>query len=45
MLRTLFFEILSDISLFLAGLLAGVALGIIATLVAVTAYMSKDEDD
>jgi hypothetical protein len=31
-------------SLFLGGMLAGVALGIIATLVGIAAYMGKDKD-
>jgi hypothetical protein len=45
MLRTLFSDILNDVGLFLSGMLAGVALGIIATLVCVTAYIGKDKDD
>jgi hypothetical protein len=45
MLRTLFSDILNNVSLFLGGMLMGVALGIIATLVCVTAYMNKESDD
>jgi len=44
MLRTLFFDILNQVGLFLGGMLAGAALGIIATLVGVTAYMNKEKD-
>lgn len=43
MLRTLFSDFIDSISLFLGGMLIGVALGIIATLVGVTAYMNKDK--
>lgn len=45
MLRILFSDILNDVSLFLGGMLMGVALGIIATLIGVSAYMNKDKDD
>ncbi|QWT29957.1 membrane protein [Streptomyces phage TunaTartare] len=45
MLRTLFSDILNDVSLFLGGMLIGVALGIIATLVGVTAYINKEKND
>lgn len=44
MLRNLFSEVLGDVSLFLGGMLLGVALGIIATLIGVTAYMNKDKE-
>lgn len=44
MLRNLFSEVLGEVSLFLGGMLLGVALGIIATLIGVTAYMNKDKD-
>lgn len=44
MLRNLFSEVLGDVSLFLGGMLLGVALGIIATLIGVTAYMNKGRD-
>jgi hypothetical protein len=44
MLRTLFSEFITDLSLFLGGMLIGVALGIIATLVGICAYMNKDKD-
>jgi hypothetical protein len=44
MLRNLFSEVTGNVSLFLGGMLLGVALGIIATLIGVTAYMSKDKE-
>ncbi|UUG69398.1 hypothetical protein SEA_SHAM_63 [Streptomyces phage Sham] len=44
MLRTLFSDVLSDVSLFLGGMLIGVALGIIAALIGVTAYINKEKD-
>jgi hypothetical protein len=44
MLRNLFSEIVENVSLFLGGMLLGVALGIIATLIGVTAYMNKDKN-
>jgi hypothetical protein len=44
MLRNLFSEVIESVSLFLGGMLLGVALGIIATLIGVTAYMNKDKD-
>lgn len=44
MLRNLFSEVLGDVSLFLGGMLLGVALVIIATLIGVTAYMNKDKE-
>lgn len=39
-LKTLLF----NINLFLGGMLMGVALGVIATLIFVSAYMSKDKE-
>jgi hypothetical protein len=45
MLRTLFSDIVHDVSLFLGGLLLGVALGIIATLICVSAYINRSKDD
>jgi hypothetical protein len=42
--ETLFSDILHDVSLFLGGMLMGVALGIIATLIFVSAYIGKDKD-
>jgi hypothetical protein len=44
-LRTLFSNFIHDASLFLGGMLIGVALGIIATLIGVTAYMSRGNDE
>lgn len=44
MLRNLFSDIVESLSLFLGGMLLGVALGIIATLIGVTAYINKDKD-
>ncbi|QQO39753.1 hypothetical protein SEA_BELFORT_68 [Streptomyces phage Belfort] len=43
-MRTLFSEIVENVSLFLSGMLLGVALGIIATLIGVTAYMNRDKE-
>jgi len=43
-LKTLFSEIENDVSLFLGGMLIGVAMGIMVTLICVTAYISKDKD-
>jgi hypothetical protein len=44
MLRNLFSEIIENVSLFLSGMLLGVALGTIAALIGVTAYMNKDKE-
>ncbi|WMI33699.1 membrane protein [Streptomyces phage Patelgo] len=44
MLRNLFSEVTENVSLFLGGMLLGVALGIIATLICVTAYITKDKE-
>jgi hypothetical protein len=44
MLKTLLYNIIHEMSLFLSGMLMGVALGIIATLVGVSAYMNKEKD-
>ncbi|WMI33462.1 hypothetical protein SEA_KENREY_68 [Streptomyces phage Kenrey] len=40
----MFSEIVENVSLFLGGMLLGVALGIIATLIGVTAYINKDKE-
>lgn len=42
MLRTLFSEFEKNVSLFIGGIALGVALGIIATLIGIAAYMNKD---
>ncbi|AXH49209.1 hypothetical protein HWB76_gp193 [Streptomyces phage Blueeyedbeauty] len=41
----MFSEIVENVSLFLGGMLLGVALGIIATLIGVSAYMNKENDE
>jgi len=45
MLRTLFSEITENVSLFLGGMLLGVAMGIIVTLIGVSAYMNKEGNE
>ncbi|QOI67465.1 hypothetical protein SEA_BEUFFERT_64 [Streptomyces phage Beuffert] len=45
MLRNLFSEITENVSLFLGGMLLGVAMGIIVALIGVSAYMSKEKDE
>lgn len=45
MLKTLFSDVLHEISLFLGGMLMGVALGIIATLIFISAYTNRSKDD
>lgn len=45
MLKSLISDIVNDVEIFLGGVLLGVALGIIATLIGVSAYMSKENDE
>jgi hypothetical protein len=44
MLRNLLSEVTENVGLFLSGMLLGVALGIIATLIGVTAYMGRENE-
>ena len=45
MLKILFSEIIENVSLFLGGMLIGVTMGIVVTLICITAYINKGDDE